>query len=114
MANCRLTVHNCYECLQLTRPIDNDDASPVLTDAVAFSCSAWADFTAKVVVAIDPPVAARRFLDEYGEAGDGQGLRGIMDTSASGNGEFAESEVWLFSGETLALVAALVETRIAC
>jgi hypothetical protein len=30
----------------------------------------------------------------------------------SGNGEFAESEVWLFSAETLALVAALVEARI--
>jgi hypothetical protein len=31
---------------------------------------------------------------------------------AAGNGEFAESEVWLFSAETLALVAALVEARI--
>jgi hypothetical protein len=35
-----------------------------------------------------------------------------MDTLASGNGEFAESEVWLFSAETLGLVAALAETRI--
>lgn len=35
-----------------------------------------------------------------------------MDTLASGNGEFAESEVWLFSAETLALVAALVDARI--
>jgi hypothetical protein len=36
-----------------------------------------------------------------------------MDTLTSGDGEFAESEVWLFSAETLALVAALVEARIA-
>jgi hypothetical protein len=35
-----------------------------------------------------------------------------MDTLASGNGEFAESEVWLFGAETLGLVAALVEARI--
>ena len=35
-----------------------------------------------------------------------------MDTLTTGNGEFAESEVWLFSAETLALVAALVEARI--
>lgn len=36
----------------------------------------------------------------------------VIDTLASGNGEFAEPEVWLFSSETLALVAALVEARI--
>ncbi len=35
-----------------------------------------------------------------------------MMASASGKGEFAESEVWLFSAETLALVATLVEARI--
>lgn len=35
-----------------------------------------------------------------------------METLASGNGEFAESEVWLVSAEMLALVAALVEARI--
>ena len=60
----------------------------------------------------DPLAEARRFLDEFGETGEGQALRRIMDTLASGNGEFAESEVWLFGAETLGLVAALVEARI--
>ena len=59
----------------------------------------------------DPLAEARRFLDAHGETGEGQALRRVMDTLASGNGEFAESEVWLFSAETLALVAALVEAR---
>jgi hypothetical protein len=36
-----------------------------------------------------------------------------MEILAFGNGEFAESEVWLFSAETLALVAVLGEARIA-
>lgn len=35
-----------------------------------------------------------------------------MDTLVPSTGEFAESEVWLFSAETLAFVAALVEARI--
>ena len=60
----------------------------------------------------DPLAAARRFLDEFGETGEGQALRRVIDTLASGNGEVAESEVWLFSAETLALIAALVEARI--
>jgi hypothetical protein len=60
----------------------------------------------------DPLAEARRFLDEFGETAEGQALRRVIDTLASGNGEFAESEVWLFSAETLALVAALVEVRI--
>ena len=59
----------------------------------------------------DPLAEAWRFLDVHGETGEGQALRRVMDTLASGNGEFAESEVWLFSAETLALIAALVEAR---
>jgi hypothetical protein len=34
-----------------------------------------------------------------------------MDTLISGDGEFAEPKVWLFSAEKLAPVAALVESR---
>ncbi len=60
----------------------------------------------------DPLAEARRFLDAHGASGEGQALRRVIDTLASGNGEFAESEVWLFSAETLALVDALVEARI--
>jgi hypothetical protein len=60
----------------------------------------------------DPLAKARRFLDDYRETGEWQARRRIIDTLTSGNGEFAESEVWLFSAETIALVAALVEARI--
>jgi hypothetical protein len=60
----------------------------------------------------DPLAEALTFLDAHGDTAEGQALRRVMDTLASGKGEFAESEVWLFSAETLALVAALVEARI--
>ena len=57
----------------------------------------------------DPPAAARRFLDARAETGEGRALRRVIETLATGSGDFAESDVWLFSGETLALVSALVE-----
>ncbi len=60
----------------------------------------------------DPLAKAWRFLEAHGETAEGQALRRVMDTLASGKGEFGESEVWLFSAKTAALVAALVETRI--
>jgi hypothetical protein len=60
----------------------------------------------------DPLAEARRFLDAHGETAEGQALRRVMEILAFGNGEFAESEVWLFSTEMLALVATLVEARI--
>ena len=59
----------------------------------------------------DPLAEARRFLDAHGETGEGQALRRVVETLATGSGDFAESDVWLFSGETLALVSALVEAR---
>ena len=46
-----------------------------------------------------------------GETGEGQALRRVVETLATGAGDFDESEVWLFSAETLALVSALVEAR---
>ena len=60
----------------------------------------------------DPLAAARAFLDVHGETGEGQALRRVLDTLASGNGEFTESDVWFFSTENLALVSALVDARI--
>ena len=60
----------------------------------------------------DPLAEARHFLELHAETGEGQALRKVMRTLATTQGEFSESEVWLFSAETLALVAALVEARI--
>ncbi len=60
----------------------------------------------------DPLAEARRFLDARGETGEGQALRRVIETLATGAGDFSESEVWLFSAETLALVDALVEARL--
>ena len=60
----------------------------------------------------DPLAAAWRFLDEHGETGEGQALRKVIRTLAATDGEFAESEVWLFSAETISLVDALVEARL--
>ncbi len=60
----------------------------------------------------DPLTEARRCLDARGETGEGQALRRVIETLATGAGDFDESEVWLFSSETLALVSALVEARL--
>jgi hypothetical protein len=54
----------------------------------------------------NPIAEARRFIDAHGETGDGQALRRVIDTLASGNRKFAESEMRLFSDKTLALVVA--------
>ncbi len=60
----------------------------------------------------DPLAEARRFLDARGETGEGRAFRRVIETLATGTGDFDESEVWLFSAETLALVDALVEARL--
>ena len=60
----------------------------------------------------DPLAEPHRFLDAQGETGEGRALRRVVETPATGAGDFAESEVWLFSAETLALVDALVEGRL--
>ena len=57
----------------------------------------------------DPLAGAWRFLEENGETGEGRALRKVIRMLATTDGEFSESEVWLFSAETLPLVAALVE-----
>ncbi len=60
----------------------------------------------------DPLAEARRFLYARGETGEGQTLRRVIETLATGAGDFDESEVWLFSADSLALVSALVEARL--
>ena len=60
----------------------------------------------------DPLAQARRFLAARGETGEGQAVRKVIETLATGTGDFAEAEVWLFSANTLALVSALVEARL--
>jgi len=60
----------------------------------------------------DPLAEARCFLDEYGETAEGRAFCRVIDTLASGKGEFAEAEVWLFSANSLGLVAALIEARL--
>ena len=60
----------------------------------------------------DPLAEARRFLDARGETGEGRAFRRVIEILATGAGDFAESDVWLFSADTLALMAALVEARL--
>ncbi len=61
----------------------------------------------------DPLADARCFVLAHGETGEGRALRRIINLLATGEGEFLEADVWHFSAETLALVAALVDARIA-
>ncbi len=67
--------------------------------------------TRKPCLSRDPLAEARRFLTEHGDTAEGPALRRILDALISGNGEFAESDVWLFSADTLGLVDALCEAR---
>ena len=59
----------------------------------------------------DPLGGAWRFLEENGETGEGRILRRIIETLATGGGEYSESEVYLHSDKMLAIVAALFEAR---
>jgi len=65
---------------------------------------------ARAVSSVQEPLAeARRFLDAHGETMEGQALGKVIETLATGTGEFSESDVWPFSAERLALVSTLVE-----
>jgi hypothetical protein len=65
-----------------------------------------------VSLARDPLADARRFLDAHGETGEGQALRKVITTLATGEGTFTEAAAGCSAGETLGLVDALVEARI--
>ena len=67
--------------------------------------------TRLVSTAPDPLAAARRFMAHHGDTAEGQALRKVMDMLVSGTGEFAESDVYLFSTETLVLINALADAR---
>ena len=60
----------------------------------------------------DPLAGAHGFLTRHGETAEGQALRRVLRTLATGEGVFAESDAWLFSQETAALVAALIDARL--
>ncbi len=63
--------------------------------------------------ALDPLEETQRFLVAHGDTAEGQALRKVLGTIADGDGDYPEAELWLFGSETLALIAALVEARIA-
>ena len=60
----------------------------------------------------DPLAAAERFLDEHRDTAEGQALRKVVKALAIKEGEFSESEIWLFSTETITLVTALHDARV--
>lgn len=68
---------------------------------------------ARTVLPRDPLADARRFLGQNAETAEGRALRRVLQALASGYGSFTESDAWLFSSETLGLVSALVDARLA-
>jgi len=62
--------------------------------------------------AADPLKEAQKFIDEYGSTGEGQALRRVVEALWTGKGDFSESDLASFSAKSLALIPALVNTRI--
>lgn len=60
----------------------------------------------------DPLAAAKRFMARQAETAEGRALQRTLEVLANSTGEFAESDTWLFSSETLDLVVALVDARL--
>ena len=60
----------------------------------------------------DPLASATWFLAQHSETAEGRALRRVLQALTSGNGDFTESDVWLFSTETLSLVSALIDARL--
>ena len=59
----------------------------------------------------DPLQAARQFIKEHGATAEGRALHNVLKALAAKEGEFDESELFLFSTETLTLIKALGEAR---
>ena len=59
-----------------------------------------------------PLAAAKRFMARHAETAEGRALQRMIGVLSSGAGDFAESDVWLFSSETLDLVIALIDARL--
>ena len=60
----------------------------------------------------DPLADAKRFLAQHAETAEGRALRRVLQALASSKGDFAATDVWLFSTETLGLVSALIDARL--
>ena len=61
----------------------------------------------------DPLANSRGFLAQYAETAEGRALRRVLQTLATRRGTFTESDAWLFSSESLGIVSALVDARLA-
>jgi hypothetical protein len=61
----------------------------------------------------DPLSKAILLLAGTALTAEGQALKRVLDALATGGGSFRESEVYLFSASSLALVAALIDARFA-
>jgi hypothetical protein len=57
-------------------------------------------------------MAVQVFLGLRGQTAEGQALRRVAEALVSATGQFRDSDVWLFSAESTALVAALIEARL--
>ncbi len=53
----------------------------------------------------------RRFLELRGETAEGQLVRKVLSTLITTEGNFVDSEIWLLSAESCALLAALADAR---
>jgi len=60
----------------------------------------------------DPLADARRLLAQHAETAEGRALRRVIQALASSNSTFAETDVWLFSTETLGVVSTLIDARL--
>jgi hypothetical protein len=61
----------------------------------------------------DPLFKAIEILAGIAPTAEGQALKRVLDALATREGSFRESDVYLFSSGTLALVATLMEARLA-
>lgn len=60
----------------------------------------------------DPLAAAHAFLDKHGKTAEAEALRRVIKALARRHGKFSESDIWLFSTETLTLISALADARV--
>ncbi len=60
----------------------------------------------------DQLLAAKQFIAQHGATAEGRALLNVLKALAAKEGEFDESELYLFSTQTLTLVKALAEARV--
>ncbi len=59
----------------------------------------------------DPLAVVRVLLDAAQATAEGQLLSRLLQTIATGEGAYEESDVWLLSGDSLALACSLIDAR---